>query len=136
MKKGIILSYFCLLFSCNTTEKKQANTSMDVGRDFIRTTLDGDFEAAEKLLLKDSLNVQMFASYKNYYASLANDTKEGYKKASYIINSFDDKQGDSLAVINYSNSYMQKPMNIKIVKSNDVWVVDFKYTSSDSSILK
>jgi hypothetical protein len=37
---------------------------------------------------------------------------------------------DSTTVINYSNDYMNKPMEIKVIRSNNEWKVDFKYTYS------
>ena len=57
-----------VLISCNEqVENKRPTNSMDVGRNFIRATLDGDFVTAEDLLMKDSLNMQTFQIYKNYY---------------------------------------------------------------------
>ena len=37
---------------------------------------------------------------------------------------------DSITIINYSNSYMNKPLEIKVVKEDHKWQVDFKYTYS------
>lgn len=126
-----------ILFSCNErAENKRPNNSMDVGRDFIRATLDGDFVTAENLLLQDSLNIQTFQTYKNYYkTNLSADIKQGYKKASYNINKLDDVN-DSTVIINYSNTYMNKPENIKIVKRDKLWSVDFKYTTGDTTAVK
>ena len=51
--------------------------------------------------------------------------------ADYNINKYLDIN-DSTAIINYSNSYMNKPMEIKLLHQNNEWDVDFKYTYSDS----
>jgi hypothetical protein len=125
------------LFSCNEQEqKKRPANSMDVGRNFIRATLDGDFVTAEDLLVKDSLNMQTFQTYKNYYkTNLSTDIKKGYKKASYNINKLEDVN-DSTVIINYSNTYMNKPTNIRIVKQDNIWSVDFKYTTGDTTAVK
>jgi hypothetical protein len=125
------------LFSCNAQdENKRPTNSMDVGRNFIRATLDGDFATAEDLLLKDSLNMQTFQTYKNYYKTiLSTDIKQGYKKASYNINKLEDIN-DSTVIINYSNTYMNKPENIRIVKRDKLWSVDFKYTTGDTTSAK
>jgi hypothetical protein len=137
MKKIMLAIITISLFACNEAEtKKTANTSLAVGTDFIRATLDGDFIAAETFLLKDSQNTQLFERYKKYYTDLSVDIKEGYKKASYNINKFDETQNDSTAIINYSNSYMKQPQNIKLVKKEKQWQVDFKYTTGDTSIAK
>ena len=126
-----------ILFSCNEqAEKKRSNNSLDVGRDFIRATLDGDFVTAENLLLQDSLNIQTFQTYKNYYkTNLSSEIKQGYKKASYNINKLDDVN-DSTTIINYSNTYMNKPTNIKLVKKDKLWSVDFTYTTGDTTSIK
>ena len=108
---------------------------MDTGRDFIRASLDGNFEAANALLLQDQQNMEMFQSYKIFYDKLPADKKKGYKEASYEINKYTDVN-DSMSLINYSNSYMHQPMDIKVVRMNGKWLVDFKYTSADSTTKK
>jgi hypothetical protein len=55
--------------------------------------------------------------------------KKEYKESSYEINKYTDIN-DSTTIINYSNSYMKKPMEIKVVRNAGVWVIDFKYTFS------
>lgn len=121
-----------LLSACNNNESKRPSTSVATGTEFIRATLDGNFKAAEVLLLNEPQNTAMFDSYKTYYQRLPQDKKQAYKKASYTINTLTD-ENDSTTIINYSNSYMKQPMNIKVVKRENVWSVDFKYTSSDST---
>lgn len=138
MKKNLFFLVLLLaLFSCNEQENnKRPTNSMDVGRNFIRATLDGDFVAAENLLLKDSFNMQTFETYKNYYkTNLTSEIKQGYKKASYNINKLEDVN-DSTVIINYSNTYMNKPTNIKLVKKDKLWSVDFTFTTSDTTSVK
>jgi hypothetical protein len=116
-----------LILSCNNNDKKRPQTAMDTGREFIRASLDGNFGDAETLLLKDTQNIQLFDSYKTFYKRLPADEKSNYKTASYEINKYLDVN-DSTAIINYSNSFMKTPMEIKLVRSNKNWAVDFKYT--------
>ena len=123
------------LFSCSETKEKTTASALDTGRDFIRASLDGNFEAANALLLQDQQNMEMFQSYKIFYDKLPADKKKGYKVASYEINKYTDVN-DSISLINYSNSYMHQPMDIKVVRMNGKWLVDFKYTSADSSTKK
>lgn len=104
---------------------------MDTGREFIRASLDGDFTKAESLLLKDTENVQLFDSYKLFYNKLPAEKKINYQKASYEINKYQDLD-DSTTIINYSNSYMKKPMDIKVTRNNNTWEIDFKYTYSEN----
>lgn len=118
-----------LLFSCSNHEQKHPSTALDTGRQFIEASLKGEFETAEKLLLNDPENLQLFDSYKQFYNRLPNEKKENYKKAQYNINKYLDVN-DSVTIINYSNDYMNKPMDIKVVRLNKHWSIDFKYTYS------
>lgn len=118
------------MYSCSEKKDARPATALDTGREFIRASLDGNFTAAEALLLKDSQNTQLFESYKLYYNRLSQEKKNNYKSASYTINKYEDIN-DSTTIINYSNSYMNKPMEIKVVKiPGNEWDVDFKYTYS------
>jgi hypothetical protein len=138
MKISIFFALIIVVsFSCNEQEEnKRPTNAMDVGREFIRTTLDGDFKKAEELLLKDSLNLEMFDKYEKFYANkLTSEVKQGYKKASYNINKLEDVN-DSTVIINYSNTYMNKPTNIRIVKRDKLWSVDFEYTTRDTTVVK
>ena len=119
--------------ACNSNESKRPVTAVETGTEFIRATLDGNFKAAEPLLLNDPQNAAMFQSYKTYYDRLPAEKKVAYRKASYTINTLKD-ENDSTTIINYSNSYMKQPMNIKVLKRANIWSVDFKYTSADSSL--
>ncbi len=119
------------LFSCAADKKERPSTALDTGRAFIRASLDGDFESAEMLLLKDSQNLQLFQSYKMYYNRLPEATKKSYKKAAYTINKYVDVN-DSTTIINYANNFMHRPMDIKVLNSADVWQVDFKYAYIDN----
>ncbi|MBC7936937.1 MAG: hypothetical protein H7Y86_16440 [Rhizobacter sp.] len=115
--------------SCSPKKDMVPKTAMEAGTTFIRASLDGDFKTAEPLLLNDTANHQLFDSYKDFYSKLPEEKKKKYKEASYNINKFEDIN-DSTAIINYSNSYMNKPMEIKLVRAAKVWTVDFKYTYS------
>ena len=111
---------------------QKPETALDAGRAFIRASLDGNYKDAESLLLKDSQNVQMFSSYKTYYDRLPQEKKLHYKKASYTINNYQDVN-DSTTIINYSNDYMKEPMEIKVVRDQNEWKVDFKYITSENT---
>jgi hypothetical protein len=126
---ALLLSIF-FLFGCHEKEAKRADTALDTGRDFIRASLDGDFEKAESLLLPDKENKQLFDSYHEFYNKMPEEKKEGYKHASYEIHQIQETN-DSTTLINYSNSFMQKSMEIKIIRQSGNWWVDFKHTSTE-----
>lgn len=128
MHKAFFL--FVIVFmavSCKNNPAGKPQTALDTGREFIRASLDGNFDRAEELLLQDTQNMQLFERYKIFYAKLPANQKKQYKEAAYKINKLTDVN-DSTSTINYSNSYMHKPMDIQIVKAGAGWAVDFKYT--------
>ena len=131
MIKYIVYFFLVLTLSvaCNNAKEPTTANALDAGRIFIRASLDGDFTAAENVLLNDEENVQLFDRYKMYYRNLPEDKKQNYKKSSYEINKYLDVS-DSVTIINYSNSFMKKPMEIKLVKKEKKWMIDFKYTSA------
>ncbi len=131
MIKNIVVFIFCSVMICSCTENKKQHpaTALDAGREFIRASLDGDFKTAEMLLSTDPQNQQAFDSYKAYYQKWPKDRKEHFKKANYEIKNYEDVN-DSTTIINYSNDYMNKPMDIKVIRENKEWKIDFKYTYS------
>jgi hypothetical protein len=130
MKKYLLIALSaCLLAACTTKKDAAPQTATDTGTAFIRASLDGDFKTIETLLLNDTTNHQLFESYRSTYNNWPEERKKKYKAASYEINKMEDIN-DSTAIINYSNSYMNKPMEIKLVRENKKWAVDFKYTFS------
>ncbi len=130
MKKlSAVLLLTVLFTACKGKEEKYPETALDTGREFIRASLNGSFDKASSLLLADSQNIQLFDSYKVSYNNFSAEKKKGYREASYEINKYLDVD-DSTTVINYSNSFMNKPMDIKVVRRAKTWKVDFKYTFS------
>ncbi|MEO6489361.1 MAG: hypothetical protein ABIO04_05410 [Ferruginibacter sp.] len=130
MLEKLTLVLLCtMLFAACEDKKEKPETALDTGRAFIRASLNGDFKTAETLLLKDTPNMQLFESYKLLFNRLPAEKKKNYKSASYTINKYLDVD-DTTTIINYSNSYMNKPMEIKVVRKNKEWSIDFKYISS------
>jgi Domain of unknown function (DUF4878) len=132
MVKNIFSAFLLsiILISCHS-KNDNPTTALDTGRLFIRTTLDGNFNDAEDLLYKDTVNTEMYDSYKEFFKRLPDETKDNYKQSDYTINKYTDLN-DSTAIINYSNSYMNKPMEIKVIRINGQWKIDFKYTTSSN----
>ncbi len=129
MRYIVFIAMVCLLAACKTTPEKTALNALDTGRQFIRASLDGDFKAAEPLILDDSVNLQQFMRFETFYTAMPEEDRNKYKSASYEINKFLEVN-DSVTIINYSNSFMKKPMEVKLIKMDNAWKVDFKYTNS------
>ena len=130
MYKIILTSFISLLFfvACNQSAKTKKNTDpLEAGREFIDASLTGDYDYAKKYLLADSTNLMYFERFVEFDKKKPATEKEGYKNANIIINSTENVS-DSVTIINYSNTYKKEPSKIKLVKKNNEWLVDFKYT--------
>jgi hypothetical protein len=133
MIKRFVPIVIAVLFIVSCGHKgERPTTAIDTGRTFIRETLDGDYDAAQTLLFQDSLNTQFFDLAKMQYERSTDADKKNYRDADYTINKYTDVN-DSTEIINYSNSYMKKPLEIKVIRKENLWQIDFKYTVSGNS---
>ncbi|MCO5240350.1 MAG: hypothetical protein M9904_09860 [Chitinophagaceae bacterium] len=135
MRSIIFLLTTCYLLFTGCTENKDAqkpDDPLEAGREFIRFALDGDMQNAKAYILPDPDNERLFETIEKKYAAETREEKINYKGASIIINKF-QSLNDSTAIINYSNSYKKQNSEIKLVKTNNEWWVDFKYTFTGSN---
>jgi len=128
--KHIILAFsVCALFlAChNNAVLKKAEDPEEAAREFVRASLDGNYDKAQFYLYHDSMKVnQMILDrWKTGYDKLPNADKVNFKEASIIVKSL-DKVNDSSSLYTYSNSYKNTPQTIKIIRSNGEWLVDLK----------
>lgn len=134
MYKIFLIAFTSLFFiSCDQQVKKiKKNTDpLEAGREFINASLIGDYDYAKKYLLADSTNQMYFDRFVEFDNNKSAADKEGFKNANIIIDSTQNVY-DSVTIINYSNTYKKKPSKIKLLKKNNEWLVDFKYTFLDS----
>jgi hypothetical protein len=136
MNKIILIAFISLSFiACNQSAKTIKNSDpLDAGREFINASLTGDYDYAKKYLLSDSTNQMYFDRFVEFDEKKPAADKDGYKNANIIINSTENVS-DSVTIINYSNTYKKEPAKIKLVKKNNEWLVDFKYTFLDSAYM-
>ncbi|MDQ6757195.1 MAG: DUF4878 domain-containing protein [Bacteroidota bacterium] len=129
MYKFIFTAFMFLFFiSCNQSSKTKKNTDpLETGREFIDASLKGNYDYAKMYLLPDSTNIMYFDRYKDFDKNMNENEKKGYKNANIIINSAENIS-DSEMIINYSNTFKNKPSKIRVIKKNNEWLVDFKYT--------
>src|ERR1700748_1056281 len=81
----IFLSFFFWLTACNSTETfKKAEDAQDAGREFIRASLDGNYEKARFYLYDDTTNKMMFAKWKKDYDRMNPEEQQKFKDASIL----------------------------------------------------
>lgn len=131
MKKQLIFLIFLMaLFSCNQPEGfKEAEDPLDAGREFVRAVLDGNYEKAVLYIDDNQEDKDLFERYKTYMKNQPKKEKLQLKSSSIIINKVENLN-DTAAIINFSNSYSMKPMELKVIQKNKKWRVDFSFTFS------
>ena len=129
MKKLIIglLVIITAITACQHSAEFNKRDPLESGRGFIESSLKGDYVEAQKYLLKDTTNMQYLNGLKEFNSKRSDEEREGYKNANILIDST-QQLSDSVTIINYSNTYKNQPSKIKLVKKNNEWLVDFKYT--------
>ena len=128
MHKIICLLIISLaITACNHSAEVSKSDPLESGRGFIESSLKGDYDEAQKYILQDSINIGYFNGLKDFNSKRTTDEKEGYRDANILIDST-QKISDSVTIITYSNTYKNQPSKLKMVKKNNEWLVDFKYT--------
>ncbi len=125
VKNTFLIALLLYLFSCGDKKTEASLSALDNAREFIQATRSGDFKVAERFLMKDNQNIQIFNDYKKQYDNLPATKKIELSKSAYVINNIDEIN-DSVIIINYSNGYSDKPMNLKVARKNEKWQVDLK----------
>lgn len=132
--KGLLINmifFMWMLSSCSNSSDVDKSDPLISGRGFIEASLKGDYITAQKYLLPDSTNMQYFEVLKDFNGKMDPETRREYSNANIIIDSSISKS-DSVDIIYYTNSFKNKPSKIKLVKKNNQWLVDFKYTFVDN----
>jgi hypothetical protein len=132
MKKLFIFGWLiaAVLASCNSNDKTKTPASendLDAARNFIRAALDGRWDDARNFLLQDSVNIQLLETTQGSYRTKSSEEKRSYHESN--INLYETRKiGDSITIVNYSNSFMNKKDSLKIVLVGGQWLIDLKYS--------
>ena len=131
-KKNIYLFAVILLAACSSSENyPPVENPLDAGRQFIEAVFKGNFKRAAMLMVDDAKNKQLLKEKMedDFYNRTSEDRNE-LKQSSITILTNEEVVKDSLTIINFINSYDQKPAVLKVVKQNGTWLIDLKYTFS------
>ncbi|HEY4964994.1 MAG TPA: hypothetical protein VII28_01275 [Puia sp.] len=123
------LSAFLLLvvlISCHAGKTfNKAEDAQDAGRQFIRASLDGDYEKARFYLLGDSVNLMLISKWQQDFEKLDGNTRQQYREASILPINIHEIN-DSVTSYSYSNSFRKDTTTVHIVRVNGEWLVDLK----------
>jgi hypothetical protein len=125
----LVLMIVLGLAACKDKSTLNLSDPLQSGRGFIEESLKGNYDEAKKYMATDSTNMDYLERLKDFYKKMDQSEKEGLKNANIIINGTENVS-DSVVIMNYSNTYKKIPSKIKLIKVNNEWRVDFKYTFS------
>lgn len=127
MTKRIWILFVVIILASCSSENIDRSDALSSGRGFIEASLKGDYVKAEKYILKDTTNEQYLDGLRDFNKKLTPLERENYRDADILIDSTKSKS-DSVDIIYYRNTYKKEPTQLKLVKQNNEWWVDFKYT--------
>lgn len=113
--------------SQQTNSYPAAENALDAGREFIDACLKGDFTKARWYMMDDSTNQGHLQRAENKFRTYDKEGRQQLRTASINISEVSDID-TATSIIYYSNSFDQQPLKVKVVKLNEKWLVDFKYT--------
>jgi len=126
--KYLTIAIFTIGFAgcASETGYHKAEDAQDAGREFIRASLDGNYEKAKFYLLKDADNLMLLDKQQVNYQHMTNEDKRSFGDANIqpvtIV-----PVNDSVTNYTYYNSYHPKDTTtIRIVKTKNEWLVDLK----------
>ncbi len=122
---------FFLAFSLSCSSKKvallPAENSFDAGREFIDGNLKGDFQKATFYMIADEQNKQFLSVAEQEYRQKDKEGRQELRSASINIEKVEDLNKDQ-SIIYFSNSFDKKPQKIKVIKTQQGWLVDYKFS--------
>jgi hypothetical protein len=127
--KQLLLSLLVLGMSCSqqTNTYPVAENALDAGREFIDACLKGDFAKARWYMVDDSANQGHLQRAETKFRNYDKEGRQQLRTASINISEVSDVD-TTISIIYYSNSFDQQPLKVKVVKQQEKWLVDFKYT--------
>ena len=119
---------FLLLMLCACNDEanyKKAEDAQDAGREFIRASLDGNYDKAKFYLLKNEENLMLLDRWKEMYGKYSEDMVRSFKDADIRPIKI-DAINDSTTLYTYSNSFTKDTTTLNVVRVKGEWLVDLK----------
>jgi Asp-tRNA(Asn)/Glu-tRNA(Gln) amidotransferase A subunit family amidase len=129
MKWKWMLAGMVLMMSCQNNESyKKADDAEEAGTEFIRASLDGNYEKAKFYLYKDSadFNLRVLDKWKMAYDAMDKEEKSKYHSASIRPIKIEPGSDSTSYSYTYYNSYKKDTTTIMILKANNDWLVDLR----------
>ncbi|MBN9383989.1 MAG: DUF4878 domain-containing protein [Chitinophagaceae bacterium] len=126
MIKRIFFPSLLLLAACSDSHSyKKAEDAQDAGREFIRASLDGDYDKASFYLYADSTNQMLLDKWKKDYDRMDHEEQKKYRDADIRVITL-QTVNDSVTSYTYANTYKKDTTTIRVIRINGNWMVDLK----------
>jgi|SRR5450432_1006237 Domain of unknown function (DUF4878) len=130
MKKILVLfTLMSIVVSCSNSDGSytKAADAQEAAREFVRSSLDGNYDRASFYLYKDSagVNKMLLNKWKDDYSKWTQEDKVGHKNANIIVINTEQLKDSAMNYV-FSNTYKKDTTTIKVVKANGEWLVDLK----------
>lgn len=126
MIRKLIIPSLLLLAACgNDHSFKKAEDAQDAGREFIRASLDGNYDKASFYLYADTTNKMLLNKWKKDYDQLDHEVQKKYRDADILPINI-QTVNDSVTSYTYANTYKKDTTTIKVVRISGEWLVDLK----------
>lgn len=135
LTSGALLGLLFFLACSDPQGFKKPEDALDAGREFVRAVLDGNYEKAEMYILPEKDDLELFARYRAHMLKQTEKDKRSLKEANIVINKV-EPVNDTVSIVNFQNSWSNKPADLKVVQRDGNWYIDFKYTFSGDDALK
>jgi hypothetical protein len=129
MKWKWIMGGIFVIVSCQDKESfKKADDAEEAGTEFIRASLDGNYDKARFFLYKDSadFNLRVLDKWKLAYDKMDKNEKMYYRSASIRPTKIEPSPDSTSWSYTYYNSYKKDTTTIRVLKVNNDWLVDLR----------
>ena len=126
-----LFSLVVLIFAISCSSKQvallPAENAFDAGREFIDANLKGDFQKAAFYMVADEQNKEFLAVAEKEYRQKDKEGRQELRTASINLEKVEDLD-KAESIIYFSNSFDKKPQKVKVIKTNQGWLVDYKFS--------
>ena len=125
--------FYCLIIVLGCACSNQqvvllpAENAFDAGREFIDANLKGDFQKAAFYMVPDEKNKEFLKVAEKEYRQKDKEGRQELRTASINLEKVEDID-KTLSIIYFSNSFEKKSQKIKVIKTNQGWLVDYKFS--------
>ena len=127
INKTTVILIAVLAFSCGEGAYQKAENAQDAGRQFIRASLDGEYQKAKFYLLQDDENLRLFEKSHADYNQLDQASKRTNREATIRPVNI-EKVNDSLTKYTYYHTSNDlDTVTLHVVRTNNEWLVDLKW---------